>query len=404
MTVNTVSYVSILWPLACERDAMNRLWIINISLISLTLLLTLKTHEKRTLIPYFKSEKSYKLNHFESAKSRVSSRDVPLLELWESMLTGRVAPLDKWLRNEYRTLALAHVFTPSGFHLSALLWPLLLVFRKKTQKLWILGIIGGALAFLPGQGALKRMTMIKIQQQFFGLKTGFVLALLLDIFWGSFQNSPLGFTYSFFFLGIIYSGARGLTLMVWFFCAQLIISFVQGTLLSPLLLFISPFINSILSLVLPFLFLFSWPLHGWQLEAGLSLLRIMQAIVSWCYSLVLKFPLLEVNMVLVFIIVFIFLRHGRLAVVTCLLLTADLNTEKTKIPTSGSYEWQAHGRVIKVVDSKIYREDGICKRELVKGIWFETCSPRRRSRNKKLKKLSYLFEEQRMSSLRGLRT
>jgi hypothetical protein len=362
---------------------MNRPWIISITLISLTLLLLLKTHEKRTLTPYFKAERSLKLSHFEKARSKVNSQDLPLLELWESMLTGRVAPLDKWLRQEYKALALAHVFTPSGFHLSALLWPLLLIFRRRTQKLWILSMIGVGLAFLPGQGALKRMTMIKIQQQFFGAKAGFLIALTLDILWGSFTGSPLGFTYSFLFLGIIYSGARGLTLFVWFFLAQLMISFVQGTLLSPLLILLSPFINSLLALFLPFLFLCAWPLLDWQLEAGLTLLRLMQFIVSFCYKLVIHFPLLEVNIVLFLLLAVFLSRHGKVAALMCALLTTDLNIENSKIPTSESYEWRANGRIIKEVGLKTYREDGICRRDLVKGVWFETCSPRRGSRRKK---------------------
>lgn len=359
---------------------MNRPWIISITLISLALLLILKTHERKSLSPYFKGERSFKLTHFENAKKRISSGDLPLIELWESMLTGRVAPLDKWLRLEYKTLALAHVFTPSGFHLSALLWPLLLIFRRKNQKLWILGLIGCALAFLPGQGALKRMTMIKLQQHFLGLKAGFITALFLDILWGSFSGSPLGFTYSFLFLGIIYSGARGITLFVWFFCAQILISFVQGTLLSPLLLLISPFINSILAVFLPFLFLFAWPLFDWQLNAGLFLLRIMQFLVSGCYELVIRFPLLEVNICFILLLAFLLLRRWKLTLLASLLLCADLNTDHSKIRLSGSYEWQAKGRIIKTVKEKIYREDGICRKDLVKGVWFETCSPRRRSR------------------------
>ena len=383
---------------------MNRSWIISIILISLSLLLILKTHEKRALSPFFKSESSLRLGQFEAAKKTAHSQDLPLIELWESMLTGRVAPLDKWLRHEYKTLALAHVFTPSGFHLSALLWPLLLFFRKKSQKLWIFALIGCALSFLPGQSALKRMTMIKFQQQVFGLKSGFIIALFLDVLWGSFSSSPLGFTYSFLFLGIIYSGAKGFTLFVWFFCAQMMIAFIQGTLLSPLLLFLSPLINSILALFLPILFLLAWPLADWQLNAGIVILKFMQHLVSWSYGLVISFPMMEMNVWMLVCFVFLLCRKWRFTVLASILLTADLNTEHTKIKISGTYEWQAKGKIIKVVGEKIYREDGICRKDLVKGVWFENCSPRRRSRNKKLKKLSYLFEELRTSSLRELHT
>lgn len=362
---------------------MNRPWIISIILISFTLLLILKTHEKRALSPYFKSEKSLRLNQFEAAKKTASAQDLPLIELWESMLTGRVAPLDRWLRQEYKTLALAHVFTPSGFHLSALLWPLLLFFRKKSQKLWIFAVIGCALSFLPGQSALKRMTLIKFQQQLLGLKSGFIVALVLDVLWGTFSASPLGFTYSFLFLGIIYSGAKGFTLFVWFFSAQVLIAFIQGSLLSPLLLFLSPLINTLLALCLPFLFALAWPLAEWQLGAGLAILKAMQFCVSWSYGLVLKVPLMEINTWMLILFALLLVRKWKLTLLVSLLLTADLNTETLKLKLSGTYEWQVRGRIIKVVGEKVYREDGICKNELVKGVWFENCSPRRRSRNKK---------------------
>lgn len=383
---------------------MNRPWILSIFLIAFALLLILKTHEKRSLSPYFKSERSLRLTQFEAVKKTASAQDLPFIELWESMLTGRVAPVDKWLKHEYKTLALAHVFTPSGFHLSALLWPMLFFFRKKSQKLWIFALIGCALSFLPGQSALKRMTMIKFQQQVLGLKTGFIVALILDVLWGTFSASPLGFTYSFLFLGIIYSGAKGFTLFVWFFCAQVLISFIQGSLLSPLLLFLSPLINSLLALFLPFLFFLAWPLTQWQLSFGIVILKLMQFFVSWSYNLVIRFPLLEVNIWLILLFALLLLRKWKLTLVASFLLTSDLNTERSKLKLSGTHEWQARGRIIKVVGEKIYREDGICKKELVKGVWFENCSPRRRSRDKKTKKLSYLFEEQRKSSLRELRT
>lgn len=359
---------------------MNKTWMILILSISALLLLILKTHERRSLSPYFKAEPSIRLSHFADAKLRTPKDKIHLLELWESMLTGRVAPLDRWLRVEYKTLALAHVFTPSGFHLSALLWPLLLLFRKKKQKITLLSLIGAGLSFVPGQSALKRMTSIKLSQQFFGPKAGFLLALFLDILFGSFTDSPLGFTYSFLFLGIIYSGARGATLFIWFFLAQLLIAFIQGSMVSPLLLITSPIVNSLLALVLPVLFILSWPLAGWQLSVGLFLLEQTQTVISFFYSIVMKFPLLDANVGLLLFFIFVSMKHGREAVLVCLLLSADLNHENTKIPVNGSYEWQAKEKVIKVSEGKIYREDGICKRELVKGVWFETCSPRKTRR------------------------
>jgi hypothetical protein len=226
------------------------------------------------------------------------------------------------------------------------------------------------------------MTFVKFLQQFLGLKTGFIIAFFLDLLLGSFNGSPLGFTYSFLFLGIIYSGARGLTLIVWFFIAQVLIAFTQGTLVSPLLLFTSPFINTFLALILPFLLILAWPLWHWQLNVGIFLLKLVQMLVSFFYAIVMKFPLLEVNAAILLLLIFFLFRHGRLALMACLLFTADLNTDRSKIPLPATYEWVARGEIVKTKGNKIYRTDGICERELVRGMWFETCSPRRGSRKK----------------------
>lgn len=363
---------------------MNKPWMITIFTLALMLLLVLKTHEKRSLVPYFKSEPSLKLSHFEAAKKKLSPEEIPLLELWESILTGRVAPLDRWMRQEYKNLALAHVFTPSGFHLSALLWPLMLFLKTKRKRLGTLGVMAFLLSFLPGLGAFKRMTLVKFNQQIFGMKSGFLLAMLLDILFGTFSDSPLGFTYSFLFLGIVYSGARGFTIVVWFYLGQVLIAFIQANQVSPLLLITSPVINTIFALVLPVLFALGYPLWNWQLTAGIFLLKIIQTGVSFIHFYVLKFPLLEVNICFLILLLMLVLRQWRYAVVACLLLSVDLNTDKQKIPVSGTYDGNATGEVMKIVNDKVYRSGGICKRELVRGMWFETCSPRRRSRRKSL--------------------
>ncbi len=390
MLLKLITYSCYLWPPTCEELSMNRPWIIFILTTSLLLLLILKTHEKRTLVPFFKSGKTLQLRHFQDARKLVTPQEIPFLELWESMLTGRVAPLDRWLKLEYQTLALAHVFTPSGFHLSALLWPLMLFLKKRRQKMSLLSLIGVGLFFMPGQSALKRMTLVKLGQQFIGIKSGFLLAFFLDILWGSFSDSPVGFTYSFLFLGIIYSGIKATSLFIWFFIAQIIIAFIQGSLMSPLLLFFSPIINFILAMILPLLFLFAWPLWRWQLSAGLWLLSLVQEMVSFFYSLVMNFPLLEINVVLLIIVFCLLYRRGKEAILFSLLLTVDLNSENQKIKISGSYEWMPQGRIIKVVGDKIYRTDGICRRDLIRGMWWENCSPRRRSNKKRMvKKLSY---------------
>lgn len=379
------------------------MWILGISLL---LLAVLKTHEVRSLQPFFRGEKSIKLSSFSQVKNSLTSNDQELLELWESMLTGRSAPLNKWIKQKYQHLGLSHIFTPSGFHLSALLTPVSKLLPQKRWQLSLLLLIGLALAFLPGQWALKRMVLIKSLQKLTGLRIGFASALLLDILLGSFQHAPLSFTYSFLFLGIIYSGLQGAGLVIWFFIAQSLICFFQLQELSPLLLILSPILNLAFAAALPILVIMAIPMWQWQLELGLMLLRGLQGAVDCAVWLVQHFPSMEIHMGVLFIFALFVFKRFALITASLLLLSNSLNLDLTKVPGAGSYDFYPQGQLIRIIstekEDKIYFSDGRCSRKLIRGMWWEKCSPViRRSRNKKIKKLSSLSLKTRKFFLHG---
>ncbi len=218
---------------------MNKRWLLSILIISLTLLCLLKSHELKALKPYFRADSVPKLKSFQDARSKVPKKNLDYLKLWESILTGRSAPLSRMIKDRYKVLGLNHLFTPSGFHLSAILFPFMKLVNPRHQ-LWILLFTGIALFFTSGLIALKRMVVIKIHQKALGLHLGFLLSLGVDILVGSFQTNTLSFTYSFLFLGIIYSGLQGIGLIVWFFIGQVLIAYFQNSDVSVLVLFLSP--------------------------------------------------------------------------------------------------------------------------------------------------------------------
>jgi competence protein ComEC len=189
-------------------------WAITIVTLSFLMMGILKYDEINKLQPYYSSQKTFKLANFQSQKEGLKPSEVELLELWESMLTGRSAPVAKWIKTQYQTLGLNHLFTPSGFHLSAVMLPFMKLLPTKRWQLAILMVLGIGLFLIAGQGALKRMVAIKINLTLFGQKEGFILALVFDVLLGSFTNSPLSFCYSFLFLGIIYSKKN--FLFLWF--------------------------------------------------------------------------------------------------------------------------------------------------------------------------------------------
>lgn len=385
---------------------MNKTWPIYILFISLGLLATLKSFELNSLAPYFRSERSIKLKSFESARKLVSKADLDLLKLWESILTGRSAPLSRFIKERYQHLGLNHLFTPSGFHLSAVLFPFLKFFKNSRQRLGLLITLGIGLCFLPGLGALKRMLVIKAHQNVLGLHIGFVLAMILDILFGTFQNSPLSFTYSFLFLGIIYSGFKGIFLIIWFFIGQIILAYFQGLDISLLMLLFSPLLNFCFALLMPVFFLLSIPLWGWQLQVGIFILRQLQWLVDNLAMIVQKFPVIEVNCLLIFIVALIILKRWKVVLICILFFTASLNLDREKDSGLAANDFVPQGHYLKTLylEKKlmVYFEDGSCKLKLIRGLWRENCSPLRRSNTrKKIKKLSYPSLKTRKSSLHG---
>lgn len=384
---------------------MNRTWLLTILAISCILLATLKQYELSSLKPFFKAERTIKLARFAEAKKNLNLPDQELLELWESMLTGRSAPLNKWMKDQYRVLGLNHLFTPSGFHLSSILTPLARVLKGLRWQLIILLVVGLGLCWVPGMGALKRMVWIKAAQSLCGLKIGFVLALLVDCLFGSFQDGALSFTYSFLFLGIIYSGAKGAGLAMWFFLAQMILAHFQGNNISPLLMVISPLLNFAFALVMPLLLILAIPLCQWQLLTGLWFLSGLQKLVSLAAHFITFVPTLEINVMMLVLVFAMLWRKTKLALAGILFFSGSLNLDLQKNPSLGTYDFVPQGNFIRTISKNsedvIYFSDGKCNRKLVRGLWWETCSPAKRSMRKKLMKLSYPSSRQQRSSLRG---
>lgn len=348
--------------------------------------------EQKQFYPYFKAQKTFKLHRFEEARKTATPKDLELLELWESMLTGRSAPVSKWIKEQYKTLGLNHLFTPSGFHLSAVMMPFMKFIKGKGWQFLILFLVGLGIFSMTGQGALKRMVLIKLNQNLFGQKAGFALALGMDMLFGSFADSPLSFCYSFLFLGIIYSGSS--LLFLWFFFAQSLIAYFSGDLISPLIMILSPLLNVAFAVAMPFLFLLAIPLYQWQIQVGLKILTSLQKLVELSAHVSHIVPSWEINVSVLLCFGLFYFRKKKSLTLALLFLTLNLNQDKNRIPSFGRYDFVPQGEVLKIVHDEagetVYFSDGKCKRELVRGIWWEKCSPRRRSNKNKIKKLSSL--------------
>lgn len=362
---------------------MNRRWLYTSILISLTLLCLVKAHNLKSLQPYFKSSPVLKLKNFEDARKLVSKKDLEYLKLWESILTGRAAPLPKLMKERYSKLGLNHIFTPSGFHLSAVLFPFMKLIKVAHYQLIFLMLIGSALLTLPGFMALKRMVLIKSNQKIFGMKSGFIAGLMLDMLFGSFSTGVLSFSYSFLFLSIVYSGLRGVGLIIWFFIAQMILAYFQNADISPLILLFSPIVNLSFTILMPLLFLLAIPLWNWQLHCGIFLLKALQFLVDVFSSISTSWVLIEMNFLILFMIVLLIMRKWKLLLLALLLNSNSLNPDHARNPGLPTKEFAPQGELVKTIyrekDVLVYFRDGKCKLRLVRGLWWENCSPLRRS-------------------------
>jgi hypothetical protein len=182
-----------------------------------------------------------------------------------SMIFGLKRGLSKSIKSKFKRLNLLHLFTPSGLHFSSLLLfllPLINLSRYCHLKLPKLLII--MLCLLPFAlvkfYSLKRIALLKILTLLFGKYLSiyklFLITFILDFIFGSFQQSPLSFSYSFIFLGILLSFSKiNFKLLLGLFTGQLILAMFlkeEINLLGPFLGFI---ITSLFSFSFPILLL-----------------------------------------------------------------------------------------------------------------------------------------------------
>lgn len=341
---------------------------------------------------YYKAHKIIKIPTFETKKRSLNQEDLEILELWESFLTGRSGPVSKWIKEDYKNLGLNHVFSPSGFHLSAVIIPLTFLIPFRNFQLVLFSLLAIGFQFLPGQWALKRILTMKIGQHFFGMKTGLVIAMLVDIFTGPLDQSPLSFFFSYLFLSFLILKKKPIN--IYFFFAQMLIFYFISDPISPLLILISPILNFLLNLAFPLLCILAIPMGDWSFETGMMLMKTLQFCVQLASKLTSSFPLLEINFGLIIACLFAYRAHKKMIYVCLLFMSQTLNSSANEIIKISSYDYIPQGRIIRKSDSgkmiKIYFKDGFCKQVLSHGVWWEKCSPKKRStRKKRIKKLSF---------------
>ncbi len=132
--------------------------------------------------------------------------------LKKSFLCGNKKGLKKEVKKAYKNLNLYHLFTPSGIHLS-IFYLLNTPLIKLASHLSIrFGIIYKIILsiwpwFFSGFFSLKRiggMHMLKMLPHQLSNQQIFFIFFTFDFFWGTYSMSPMSWSYSFLFLGIVF--------------------------------------------------------------------------------------------------------------------------------------------------------------------------------------------------------
>ena len=128
-----------------------------------------------------------------------------LAALVEAYVLGQKRGMGRKLKRAHKNLNLLHLFTPSGLHFSALLLVLRL-FRLPLLPFYLLPFL------LSEYYAIKRIAEYSLARRLIG-KTGwkpdgyglFLGVFALDFLFGTYRASPLSYSFSYLFLGIIFS-------------------------------------------------------------------------------------------------------------------------------------------------------------------------------------------------------
>lgn len=354
---------------------------------------SLSLMKKRELTSFYQFERPISLTHFKTALKEIPKADKDHLAFWYGLISGNTQSLSKNYKEKYKRIGLSHAFTPSGFHLSAVLTPLNLLLPKKWTMPFLV-VLSLLIFSLPGLDPLKRMGLIKLINQKFDKTLSLGISAIICLFLGQLNSSPLSFIFSFFFLGIIYSGLKNIALVIWFFIGQLLICFFQGESISFLNLLFSPLANFILGLITPVLFLLSYPLWDFTLVLGVNIIKSFDKIVELLYLFTLKGPSVEVHSFTIMLIVLMLLRKLKLFFIGLLLFSTTLNLEKPTRRWSERYYFEPSEQAFRIQQKDgiihSFYQDGKCMERIVMGRWEKRCSPKRAPRKKKIKKLSYL--------------
>ncbi len=177
-------------------------------------LLFIYNYKPITYIKPKNREESYQLKKLK--KNFLNHKNAYVLEAY---ITGDKKKVKRSIKKDHKILNLYHLFTPSGIHLSALfmiIFPIIKLFFKNKIYYFLISLFCCIPFFLTGFYSLKRIGLFRLLIVFkknlpkklyhkINMYYIFLLTFIIDFFWGTYDLSPMSFTFSFLFFGSIIS-------------------------------------------------------------------------------------------------------------------------------------------------------------------------------------------------------
>lgn len=232
------------------------------------LLCSFYSEQQKDLNPFFKRPVSSTDINLLSENQCGEIKDPKLRAMAQSYIFGINKNLDSTLKSIHQALNLKHLFSPGGIHLSSLFFWILWLKKRKTwaKYLWFLILLSLIVLsqFLPDYFPLKRTLLFQsilflsvfFQSRFKIRISNFILFILCFVidFFHSYQKAELSFIFSFLFWGVIIC-EHNFTRRIFFLgCAQLLIAYFTKQNVYLLSLVIAPLLNTLFSLLFPFVF------------------------------------------------------------------------------------------------------------------------------------------------------
>ena len=236
-----------------------------------------------------------------------------------SILTGVKKGLSPKLITDLKILNLGFLLSPSGLHLGGLLY---FIKGKKRFPIYLVCWL------IPGFFSLKRIALLKFLTSTKKTKYQFAITFIVSFLCGHFFKSPLGFIYSFLFIGTFYSIGKFSLLKIFLglSASHLLINIFQGNEFSFVALFFSIILVQVFCLLFPIclIFLFSFYIHqsAWIEILIRSFIKLIHLGAKYSNGTFIT----STTMILLFIWILLLQQKKKWLAITLILHTGNVNT------------------------------------------------------------------------------